>query len=45
MRIAKDEVIEKEIQDEENSVSAIVNGIKDKIRTLSNERENDRYLG
>jgi len=42
MRIARDEVISQEELEEATSVESIVTELKDRLRTLTNERENDR---
>jgi len=42
MRAARDEVVAKEIEEEENSVVSICRELQKKLRTLMNERENDR---
>jgi hypothetical protein len=42
MRIARDEVIDAENAAEETSVENIVTNVQERLRTLANERENDR---
>eukprot|EP00026_Physarum_polycephalum_P001138 Phypoly_transcript_01139.p1 GENE.Phypoly_transcript_01139~~Phypoly_transcript_01139.p1 ORF type:complete len:1209 (+),score=210.24 Phypoly_transcript_01139:454-3627(+) len=42
MRIARDEVIDAEHEAEETSVENIVTNVQERLRTLANERENDR---
>lgn len=42
MRWARDEIIAQEEHDDVNAISSIVAGVKEKLRTLANERENDR---
>jgi len=42
MRLARDEIIEQEQLEEETSVISVVTGLKERLRTLTNERENDR---
>lgn len=43
MKLARDEVIDEERIDEETSVISIVHELQGTLRTLTNERENDRY--
>lgn len=42
MRIARDEVIDQERLEDSTSVGSIVTGLQERLRTLANERENDR---
>jgi len=42
MRLARDEVVNKEKEEDSTSVLAVVNGLQSRLRTLMNERENDR---
>jgi hypothetical protein len=42
MRIARDGVVDKETEEEETSVQNIVTNVHERLRTLQNERENDR---
>jgi len=42
MRLARDEIVELEQAEEDNSVISVVTGLKERLRTLANERENDR---
>lgn len=42
MRLARDEVVSKEDEEIKTSVNAIVAVLQERLRTLSNERENDR---
>jgi len=42
MQIARDTVVNKEIEEQETAVIAVVKGLQERLRTLINERENDR---
>lgn len=42
MRVARDDVIDKENEDEQTSLLSIVQGLQERLRTLMNERGNDR---
>jgi len=42
MRNARDEVVEEEDEEDETSVGSIVTSLRERLRTLAKERENDR---
>jgi len=42
MRVARDVVIETETHEDDSSVQSIVTNVQERLRTLANERENDR---